>query len=80
MVVQGGVEGLVDQGALATATDPGDADERSQGQFEVHAFQVVAGGACQGELLSVALPSLGRDGNLLAAVQELGRHAALRRV
>ena len=80
VVVQGGVEGLVDQGALAAAADPRHADEGAEGEPEVHRLQVVTGCTEQAELFPVALPAFPGYGNAPPSVEELGRHAALREV
>ena len=77
MVVQRGVERLVDQGALPAAAYAGHTDEGAQWEPEVHRFQIVSRGTEQPELLPVALPAILGNGNAPAPVEELGRHAAL---
>ncbi len=59
MAFHGGTQGVLDQGALARATDPGDGGQGAQGNGQVHILQVEGPRASQAQELPVSRAAIG---------------------
>ena len=64
-----GMKGVVDERALATATDAGDTDERAQREVDIHVLQIIARSAGKTQHVATALSTLGWYLNTLLATQ-----------
>ena len=60
-------QGVIDEGRLAGAGDPGDTGHRADRNVQVHLLQIVAAGTQQAQPAIRERRAAGRHGNLLAA-------------
>ena len=68
-MLQGRVEQLIHQGALAAATHPRDADQATKGDLDIDAAEIVAAAIDQGQAAAAGIAALGRRRNRTATTE-----------
>ena len=68
-----GLQSFVDEGTLARAADASDEDETAEGELHVNLLEVITPTSSEYQTVTAALTPLLGDGDLLLAVEVLGR-------